>query len=218
MTSRLSRWIHESTFIRTLYYIKIRSPFAFRYNYVYPLATTALVLLAVHAGPIDISLWRDGGISTKLSPLLAVLFPFYVAALAAVSTFPGSSEIDKPFPPDSKGVCVTLAYPGRGGVVVPHKITQRHFLSLLFGYCCVLSVVLLLLSSISAPIAAGLKVDNADARWWTSNISFAIYIFIFFQMITLTLLAIYYLSDKIHRRSEPTGDDMLTDDHDEKLG
>ncbi|CAM3349841.1 hypothetical protein PANO111632_15760 [Paracoccus nototheniae] len=201
--------LHDSTLLRTLFYLRIKSPFSKRYNYIYPLIATSSLIAFLFFAPISVGYWRDGGFFPKLAPLLSILFPFYIASLAAVSTFSGSTEIDKTFPEDSRGRSVYLPMRGKMGEIELIEITQRHFLSLLFGYCCIVSLVLLFVASLSSLVSVGIPIEGVKTRWWFSNITFGVFLFLFFQMLTLTLFAVYYLSDKIHRTSSVTGNEVL---------
>lgn len=180
-----------------------------RYNVIYPLLMTLMLSGVILLSPITVAFWRDGGIFPKLSPLLSILFPFYIAALAAVSTFSGSPEINKPFPPDADGRRVTLPMRGAKGFVVPVEISQRHFLSLLFGYCCILSLFLLFVSSFSGLLSISINTEATMLREFFRWSFFIVFTFIFFQMLVLTLLAVYYLSDKIHRRTPSSADEII---------
>lgn len=69
--------------------------------------------------------------------------------------------------------------------------------------------MLLFLISLASLIGNGLKEDALDLIWWIANAALFSYLFLFFQMIILTLLAVYYLGDKIHRKAEVSGNDLL---------
>lgn len=118
-----SRALDDSTLLRTVYYLRVKSPFALRYNLVYPFICSVVIIFGYYVVPVPEEHWANFSLSQKLAPLLSLLFPFYVASLAAVSTFSGSIEIDSPFPEDAHGRIVTLPYRGVMGFVTAHRIT-----------------------------------------------------------------------------------------------
>lgn len=196
MLERICRAAAHSTLLRTLAFVRVKSPFATRYNIVYPgllsAFSAALVFLAID----DISIFSRGGLLSSIVPFLSILAPFYVAALAAVSTFSGKPDFDEKFKMTEP---VTLNIPGERGIPEEVEITQRHFLSLLFGYCCVVSLALLLFS-IAVPVFTGaVSIASTDGLRIIKSAAFLVYSFALFQVIILTLLAVYYLADKIHR-------------------
>ena len=196
MLERIRQAAARSTLLRTLAFVRVQSPFATRYNLVYPgllsAFSTALLFLAID----DISIFSRGGLVSSIVPFLSILAPFYVAALAAVSTFAGKPDFDEKFKMTEP---VVLNIPGERGAPEDVEITQRHFLSLLFGYCCVVSLALLLFS-IAVPVFSGVvPIASSDGLWIIKSAVFFVFSFALFQVIILTLLAVYYLADKIHR-------------------
>lgn len=136
------------------------------------------------------------GLLNQLSAFLAVFAPFFLASLAAVATFAGPDFLDESFQMSSD---VELDIVGELGALQPMDVTPRHFLSLLFGYCCVIALGLFLLTILVPAIAPG--VSDLFGTWATilGWLFLFLFLFLFFQIILLTLLGIYYLSDKIHR-------------------
>ena len=182
--------------LRSLNFLRVKHQFVWRYNFSYPLlitvATTGLLWLLAPA----INIYGASGLINDLTPFLAVFAPFFLASLAAVSTFSGPDFFDKPFEMEGD---VTLTVVGEMGALEPMDVTPRHFLSLLFGYCCVVSLSLFMFT-IMAPIiavrVAEICGEYAELLGW---FGLAVFLFLFFQVILSTLLGIYYLSDKIHR-------------------
>lgn len=188
--------LERSVFLRTLNFLRIKHEFATAYTYWYPAIATACTVGMLYFLVPTIDAYSDAGLISQLSPFLAVFAPFFLAALAAIATFSGPKFLDQSFQMTSD---VTLKYAGELGVIEPQDVTPRHFLSLLFGYCCVISLALFLLSvlvPILAPNVATIFGDYAELLGWAFLF---LYLFLFFQIVLLTLLGIYYLSDKVHR-------------------
>jgi len=189
-------FFERSVFLRALNFLRVRHPFALRYSFLYPLALTLLVGGAFFKFSPNVDVYGRDGLISQLSPFLAIFAPFFLAALAAVSTFQGANFLDAPFQMEGE---VTLVIAGERGFPEAIKVTPRHFLSLLFGYCCVVSLTLFLLT-IAVPLLSG-GVSDYFAGWaaFVGWLGFGLFLFFFFQIILSTLLGVYYLSDKFHR-------------------
>lgn len=111
---------------------------------------------------------------------------FYIAALAAISTFNnpgmdkdmvGSTPIDK----DRK------------------KMTRRRFLAQSFSYLTFLSIVLLIVGSIIKYFYS-LDLVVLDTTLFTviyMSVTFFLFVFLF-QLVFITFYCLYYLGDRIH--------------------
>jgi hypothetical protein len=141
-----------------------------------------------------VNIFGEDGVVSKFSQILAILAPFYIAALAAVSTFSASSKFDEQ---------LRMAAPPRIYLLDKGKweeryLTLRHFLSMLFGYCAVVSFCLFFFT-IFAPIVSEQLASAGVGIKFGSEFIFFTFLFTLFHMITATLLGMYYLSDKMHR-------------------
>jgi hypothetical protein len=186
----------KSVFLRSLNYLRVNHRYALLYNWIYPFVlggATALVILQLST---EISLFQADGFVRSFTPVLSILAPFYIAALAAVATFSGNQSVDKPFDMSQP---VLLKVIGDGGDWENIDVTPRHFLSLLFGYCTSLSIFLLLVS-IFAPFIAKLA-ETAPCEWTSFSLAliFGIFTVLLSQLFLGTLLGVYYLADRIHR-------------------
>ena len=133
--------------------------------------------------PSVIRLAGSGGLVESVGALMQVLVGFYVASLAAVATFQSSSL-------DENVIGMTL----KGA-----PIKRRQFLAYLFGYLALLSLVLFVLMLFRGVPAAA--ASSLTGEWHT----FVMFLFalahqiVFWQMISVTLLGLHYLADRIHR-------------------
>ncbi|MDV3465562.1 hypothetical protein R1G70_12935 [Stenotrophomonas sp. C960] len=159
-------------------------------DYVLP----ALMALATTAAwgwrPDLLSMGGPSGIVTGVSSLIQVLVGFYVATLAAVATFPTSS-LDE----DTNRI-----------KLMGSALKRRRFLAYLFGYLALLSLFLFV-ALLFRPMIHGLlaQVDHACLQRAMRLVFVFIYQFVFWQMVFITLLGLYYLTDRIHR-SNTDGD------------
>lgn len=188
--------IERSVFFRTLNYLRVKHPFAARYNIVYPASATLMAgVLLLWLGDAS-DYFAVGAFIPSLAPVLSILSPFFIAALAAVSTFSGPPSFNAPFSMTSK---VTLTVIGDGGAWDVIEVTPRHFLSLLFGYCAVLSLALLVFTLLSPLILKAILLTPLAVQDIVLPALLISFLFLLCQLLLSTLLGIYYLSDKLHR-------------------
>lgn len=190
-------FVERTVFLRPLNYLRIRHPYALKYNWLFPFFLGGAISFGVLKLGSAGDAFKNGGLIFSLIPLLSILSPFYIAALAAVSTFGGNEAVDRPF---AMRKPVLLSVMGDGGDWEDIEVTPRHFLSMLFGYSTALSLLLLLLAIFSSLILAAFqKVLSGYASYGLSAF-LCIFFFLFSQLILSTLLGVYFLADKIHRK------------------
>lgn len=187
-------FIEKNISLRIFNYLRIRHGYSLRYNLVIPLATTAAVTGSLYYFKGDVRIVTSDGLVAGFSQILAILAPFYIASLAAVSTFVGQNGFDREFQMKDP-LEIRHLYKGQW---VTRALTLRQFLSLLFGYCSAMSMVLFLFSLITPFLVGELPVLSAAGQFW-SWIALIGFLFAFFHMLVATLLGMYYLSDKMHR-------------------
>lgn len=134
---------------------------------------------------LNAALLAERGLVPMLNGMLQVLFAFFVAALAAVATFPSRAM-------GQMAIGLTLA---------GEPILRRRFLCYLFGYLSVLSLFLYLVGV--AAILAQPWLAKYGANPWIRWGAGAVYCFAFWNMVTVTLLGLHYLMDRVHR-PDPT--------------
>lgn len=140
--------------------------------------------------PDLLSMSGPSGIVTGVSSLIQVLVGFYVATLAAVATFPTSS-LDE----DTNRISLD----GKA-------LKRRRFLAYLFGYLALLSLFLFV-ALLFRPMIHGLlgQIDHFALQRVFRLAFVFVYQFVFWQMVFITLLGLYYLTDRIHRsNSDPS--------------
>lgn len=190
------RFVEGTVFLRPLNYLRVRHPYALKYNWIYPLVLGSAISFGVLTLGTAADAFDDGGLILSLIPLLSILSPFYIAALAAVSTFSGNDAVDKPFQMRQP---VLLSVIGSGGDWEDIEVTPRHFLSMLFGYSTALSLLLLLLAIFSPLVLAALQKLPACYVGYGLSVFLCGFLFMFSQLVLGTLLGVYFLADKIHR-------------------
>lgn len=171
-------------------------------DFYLPLFGCALSLLMIGALRPAFNTWGSGGLVDGLQGVIQSLPGFYIAALAAISTFGKQTTLDTVMP---KPTPVIHTRYGTG--LVPIELTRRRFLCLLFSHLTAISIILSLAGPFlrtSAPVVRQYLGD------FSAQLSFyvvaGIYLFLLFQMFFVTLLGLYYLSDKMHQ-PDPTPSD-----------
>lgn len=196
----MTLFLEGSALTRPLNYLRVRHPYRFRYNFLYPALAAALLLAIVVFWRPQIMLWTQTGLISRFSQYLGVLAPFYLASLSAVATFSGPTNFDADFKMSRP---VTLIVAGERGYPERVTITPRHFLSLLFGYCCVVSAGLFLVSLLAPALVdvSAMGISGSSERSSLMGRGMAgVFFFLLFQILISTMLGVYYLADKMHRR------------------
>ena len=137
--------------------------------------------------PVRLDLTGDKGLIATLGTYLQVLSGFYIAALAAIATFP-----NKNMDVEMDGVPVALNN---------HNLTRRQFLSYLFGYLAFIGFGLVMVGSLVQLLAPSIEFYSKcmpDGFKWLKLAGLFFYLVCFFSIILTTLLGLYYLTDKIH--------------------
>ena len=180
----------------SLNYHRIKHGYALRYNLVSPIGIALIIVWAILTfGELSAKFRVDGFVKDTL-PVLSILAPFFVASLAAVSIFHGPADFDEPF---KMAEPVTLLVVGRGGGWDLINVTQRHFLSLLFGYCATLAIFLLFFVMLSPTMSTPWFGLSNVAWWYAQTAAMGVFVFFLTQLVLSMMLGIYYLADRIHR-------------------
>lgn len=141
-----------------------------------------IVLLNQFAYPIKLA-GKDSLISL-VNGMLQILSGFYIASLAAVSTFQ-KEGMDLPMegsPPKLKG----------------NVLTRRNFLSYLFGYLAFISILLYFIGGFVNLFQSNIPValDGFFEKW--NFIFLFTYLVLVFNVFFTTVLGMHFLIDKIH--------------------
>lgn len=188
-------FVENFIFLRPLNYLRVSHNDARLYNVTLPAFFTALFALPLlFVG--EANFYGSKGLLEGVSGLLALIAPFYIAALAAVATFNGQANLDD----QMKGVNPpSLTMRVKGKMTEPKILTLRHFLSLMFGYCSLLSLILFILNvavRFYSDFDGMREVPHADILGVLFLLAYG---FFFMQLFVITVLGLYFLSDKIHR-------------------
>ncbi|PWK66950.1 hypothetical protein [Aminobacter sp. AP02] len=175
-----------------LKYLRIKHPEKIKFDLYFPIAFAIIAALPLLSEKFLLDAMTSLDILGRTSDLLSILIGFFVASLAAVATF-GNAEMDEPMTGDEP---VTLI--DRAGK--PDRLSRRRFLSYLFGYLALASIVTYALGFAFFAIQTYLVAEFAP-KWSTTSFVFfwIFYAVLLGNILSNALLGLFYLTDRIHR-------------------
>jgi len=182
---------------RPLDYVRIKHPHKVYYDLYLPFSLASILTLIFVYLPVQPKILGEAGLIKIITDILQILSGFYIASLAAIATFnkEGMDDLMEGDPPTLKIFC-------RGKMMID-QLTRRRFLCLLFGYLSLLSLFLYFLGTGTFLLAANAKYFFAKH----SNLELAKWGFVWFyllltsNLIITTLLGLFYMVDRIHRKN-----------------
>jgi len=188
-------------FSRWWAYRRIRHPMMWRYIWGAPLALTAIALFVYVALPVKPRLGGEVGLLKSLSQILALLPGFFISALAAIATF-NRPEMDETMPAPTP--TVKIAHRGQ---TIDIDLTRRMFLSYLFSYLSILSVVLFVVVIVVPYADPSLRqifdwssdyVSGEAVYSWLKYFFITGVVYFFSSLLFTTLHGVYFLCERIH--------------------
>ncbi len=171
---------------RPFSYLRIQHSDKWVYDWLIPLCLTLCTLgVAWLCIPIA-NIGGKQGLISDITGFIANLPGFFIAALAAVVTFT-SADLDKTMPDNPT---IEVHYQGQPLAVV---ITRRRFLCVLFSYLTASSILIV----IGAKIGIYIEV-SADYFVTVTWFGFFFFCLALWQMLTATMLGLYYLGERLH--------------------
>lgn len=183
-------------------YRQIRHPEMRKYTTWLPLFVSAILAAAYTGLGLNFRWLGDGGVFANLQTLLSTLPGFYFAGLAAVATF-GGAGMDNTMPEPTPSIRIRVR-----GKYIPHPLTRRQFLSYLFSYLVILSLILclsLICINASAYIISDISTYFEKIKFGKYILTIAefatggIILFSFSSMIITTLHGIFFLTERMHQ-------------------
>lgn len=140
----------------------------------------------------SINVYGAQGLLERLLNFIQTLAGFYIAALAAVSSF-NSPHLDKEMPHPAPTMTIQ-----HNGVAQPIKATRRRFLTSMFAYLTAVSFMftLLAIAALTVAPAARAALPGEAVEILRSAGIFCI-LFITFQMCVVTFWGLFYLGERM---------------------
>lgn len=176
-------------------FLRLRGPDIFWYQWIYPTAIFALVFCGFQLWGAQLLVFDQEKLISDVNAFMGILVGFYIAALAAVSSFSNENldQVMKGRPPTLTTV--------RKGEEIKETLTRRRFLAILFGYCATLAIILY----VFGVLQVHLTVSQPREAWVQTALSIAgfvtwgLYIWIISSLFIVTLLGLHYLVERMHR-------------------
>lgn len=178
-----------------LSFLRLRSPDIYWYQWIYPTAIFLILYLGGLLAHDYLVRFDRSKLAGDINILMGALVGFYIAALAAVSSFT-NDNLDQVM----KGRAPTITNRRQNQDIV-EKLTRRRFLAILFGYCANVSIVLFVFGVMQDHIA----ITNSIGPWVKSTldvlkeIAWAVYLWLLASLLVVTLLGLHYLIERMHR-------------------
>lgn len=177
-------------------FLRLRGEDICYYKWIYPTFIFALLFGVIEIGGNDYFFVDKEKLISDINSLVSKLAGFYIAALAAVSSF-GNKVLDD----EMKGRSSPTLKSRRQGKQHEEKLTRRRFLAILFGYCTGLAILLYLLGILQVHLSIAQPVFE-----WTQKVVhcggqliFMLYLWIISSLLVATLLALHYLVERMYR-------------------
>lgn len=184
--------------LRTLFaplsYLRARNSQKLIWDWPLPALAAVILTVLLLVLPKPIPILAERGLIYWVNELLQILVGFYIAALAAVSSF-GRASLDQIIEGD--GVLLATRDEERKD----KRLTRRAFLSLMFGYLSFLAIFLYCTGLVVSLLADNIHLVDTAVLSWLRPIFVFVYGFLFAQMLAITLVALFYLSDRINRQT-----------------
>lgn len=179
---------------RPIDYLRIVDQSKLRIDWAVPLFLAAFTALCFWFLPNKPQVFVKDGLLQQVGSFLSIMPGFYLAALAAIATF-NKEDMDE-YLPEPTPTVKTLS----NGVPIQMKLTRRRYLSLMFGYLTLVSLILFVGTIFVNACAESIKnAVNAPARQYVVVLFVLIFFSFFWHMIIVTFFGLYQLSDRIHQ-------------------
>ncbi len=179
---------------RPLDFLKVQNARRVVYQLKLPLVFACAIIFLQSYGRDSFDVLADDAFIAKTILFLQILVPFTIAALAAVATFP-SKIMDTKLSGNPKP---KLRRKVRGEFV-EEELTRRRYVCLLFGYLALLGIILLLMGIILPDVLRLIVMLPWVSEDAVQYAALGVFAFLAGNLLSNTLLGLFYLSDRIHR-------------------
>ena len=176
-------------------FLYLRSPEICWYQWGYPTFGFAVVAIVVTSFGDHFLTIDKKELVDDVNYLMGILVGFYIAALAAVSSFQ-NKNLDQVM--KGRTPILTTVRNGRRNI---EKLTRRRFLAILFGYCAVLAIILYVLGAIlvHADVSRSASYSLRPSIEFALVVFWCVYTWIVCSLVVVTLLGLHYLVERMHR-------------------
>jgi len=179
--------------LRPFSFLAIRHPsnLSLWVNWALPLITTSVALLFLKWLGAEVNVFGPQGLLDRLLSFVQTMAGFYIAALAAVSSF-NSPHLDREMP--TPAPTMYIMYNGQMQLV---SATRRRFLTSMFAYLTSLSFLFSLAAIAALVLGPPFKQICPDAISFIRWIGTGFFLFTLFQMTCVTFWGLFYLGERM---------------------
>lgn len=183
-------WLNAAQLFTAFSFFRLKGADLRFFQYVYPTLLAAGILGAYHLLAGGLMTFQLASIVSSATTLMGVLIGFYIAALAAVTSFPNESL--------NSVMAGNAPQIRERSSAQKQPVTRRRFLSILLGYCAFLSIFIYAVGSLYSSVQFAPHVDIGFSTflmelWWI------FYAWISSSLLVVTMLCLHYLIDRMHR-------------------
>ncbi|MGE8446143.1 MAG: hypothetical protein ACN6O1_07990 [Comamonas sp.] len=160
-------------------------------NWMLPCIVTVAVIIGFSAFSAPLNFFGSQGLIDRLLSFIQTLAGFYIAALAAVSSF-NSPHLDREMPQPAPTM-----YIKHNGALQKVSATRRRFLTAMFAYLTALSIIFSLTGIAALNLALPLAIEFPLAIVWLRWTGLACFLFLLFQMMLITFWGLFYLGERM---------------------
>ena len=160
-------------------------------NWALPLAATGMSLFSLHWLGADVNVFGSQGLLDRMLAFVQTLAGFYIAALAAVSSF-NSPHLDREMP--APAPTMYIMYNGSKQLV---PATRRRFLASMFAYLTSLTFLFSLAAIATIVLAPVLKQTWPSAVSFLHGVGAGFFLLALFQMTCVTFWGLFYLGERM---------------------
>lgn len=160
-------------------------------NWLLPLLAALMALLAIGWLGSSVNVFGKDGLLDRFLGFIQTLAGFYIAALAAVSSF-NSPHLDREMPSPAPTMYVKY---NTGMQSVP--ATRRRFLTSMFAYLTALSFLFSIGAIAVVVLAPALKQSWPEAVAYLHWLGLGVFSFALFQMTFVTFWGLFYLGERM---------------------
>ncbi len=188
------QWVKQ--LLIPLKYLKISHKTKKIYDWVLPLGLAVATMAIYYFVPEKPPILGKGGYLDQIQSIDVFLAPFFIAALAAVATF-DRPMMDK----ELDGEPATLdIWDNNKSCFITTSLTRRQFLSFLFGYLSLLSILIFLISFICSMFVNQKNIPYIFGYKDYAALGFIlVHSFIFWNLMVNTLIGLFFLTEKINK-------------------
>lgn len=179
--------------LRPFAYLTVRHPsrLPLWVNWLLPAALAMAVLIGLWTLGVRVNVYGTQGLVERLLGFIQTLAGFYIAALAAVSSF-NSPHLDRTMPTPAP-----VMYIKHNGISERVPATRRRFLTSMFAYLTAVSVLFSLTAIATLVLAGPIAGAYPNVATLLHPIVLFIFLLTLFQMTCVTFWGLFYLGERM---------------------